>query len=200
MPLHASHWLWHQAGLLSSTLLLSWHGPGASGGWGTKGKGPSLLPSPTWRPSSLSGPGLHLPGTGSSGLDTDEVGQKARFLPAPAHPLLCFPASPTPQADGGACVLPPAWQNAPLLGAQSSAVSPVSLGDVPDSRPGSGENTTTPPPQNGWAPRGGHWSPQLLNGACQLLMRMGLVGVCETRASGRRSWPQGEIRSPATGC
>lgn len=149
MPLHASHWLWHQAGLLFSTLLLSWNGPGAGGGWGTNGKGPSLLPSPTWRLGSLSGPGLHRPSTDSSGLDTDGVGRRASFLPAPAHPLLCFPASPTPQAGApGACVLSPAWQNAPLLGAQSSAISPVSLGDVPDSQ--TDRELGKRPPQDGW--------------------------------------------------
>lgn len=199
MPLHASHWLWHQAGLLSSTLLLSWHGLGASGGWGTKGKGPSLLPSPTWRPSSLSGPGLHLPGTGSSGLDTDEVGQKARFLSAPAHPLLCFPASPTPQAEAGGMCSAPCLAECTTPGGSKLSRFPSFPWGCPRLQAWKwGKHPL--PPQNGWAPRGGHWSPQLLNGACQLLMRMGLVGVCETRASGRRSWPQGEIRSPATGC
>ena len=145
MPLHASHWLWHQAGLLSSTLLLSWHGPGASGGWGTNGKGPSLLPSPTWRPGSLSGPGLHLPGTGSSGLDTDEVGRKARFLSAPAHPLLCFLASPTPEAEAGA-----GHVFCPLLGrmhrswgpkAQPFPQFPLGMSQTPDLEVGK-----TPPP------------------------------------------------------
>lgn len=137
----------------------------------------SGLPSSTLLPSPVGGGGglpardqafsLHGPGGFAPSLALDCTcpaqiaqdqrlwwsGKEGQLSPGPSPPPPLFPSPRSPPRAGWPVFCLPAWQNTPLLGAQSSAVSPVSPGDapgLPDLQLGEG------PP--GWVDlHGGEW-------------------------------------------
>lgn len=131
---------------------------------GTTGQGPSLLPSWTWRLRSLSGPGLHLPSTDSSGSETLVEWEGGPAFPRPQPTPSSLSQPPLSTMGWLAGVLSPRLAEHTTPGCSKlSCFSSFPWGCPRTPRPAAGGGA----PRMGGSPwrRVGRWSPQLLPGS-----------------------------------